>query len=170
MKVYSGDAAILASIINLVDDTPIELLAISGADYTGLVVGLESMGAAIDRWNHRGGDDPPRTYDGKSPVYLVRDALSKCPDERPAPGTTELVFITDGVSAFWAIDDTTELNGSTEVIPGSHLWDEQIVEGATRPADFTSKTTPNTDRDPGNRPDYGPQPTPEVVDDRTVKQ
>jgi ectoine hydroxylase-related dioxygenase (phytanoyl-CoA dioxygenase family) len=35
-----------------------------------------------------------------------------------------------GVSAFWAIDDTTELNGSTEVILGSHLWNEQIVEGA----------------------------------------
>src|SRR6476661_10731860 len=71
------------------------------------------------------------------------DGGAKVPRPRPALG----------ISAFWAIDDTTELNGSTEVIPGSHLWDEQIVEGATRPADFTSKTTPNTDRDPGNRPD-----------------
>lgn len=26
-----------------------------------------------------------------------------------------------GVSAFWAIDDTTEENGATEIIPGSHL-------------------------------------------------
>ena len=32
-----------------------------------------------------------------------------------------------GVSAFWAITDTTEDNGATEVIPGSHLW------GAERP-------------------------------------
>jgi hypothetical protein len=96
MRVYSGDAAILAAIINLVDDIPIELLALSGADYTGLVVGLESMGAAIERWNYRGGDDPPRTYDGKSPVYLVRAALSICPDERPALGTADLVFVTDG--------------------------------------------------------------------------
>jgi len=71
------------------------------------------------------------------------DGGAKVPRPRPALG----------ISAFWAIDDTTELNGSTEVIPGSHLWDEQIVEGATRPADFTSKTTSNTDRDPGNRPD-----------------
>jgi hypothetical protein len=47
------------------------------------------------RWNHRGGDDPPRTYDGKSPVYLVRAALSKCADERPAPGTTDLAFVGD---------------------------------------------------------------------------
>jgi phytanoyl-CoA dioxygenase PhyH len=34
-----------------------------------------------------------------------------------------------GISAFWAIDDTTELNGSTEVIPGSHLWDGQASRG-----------------------------------------
>ncbi|MBR0991898.1 hypothetical protein JQ580_14390 [Bradyrhizobium japonicum] len=95
MTVYSGDAAILASIINLVDDIPVELLTLSGDDYTGLVVGLESMGAAIERWNFRGGDDPPRTLDGKSPVHLIRDALSRCPDERPAPTTTELVFIID---------------------------------------------------------------------------
>ena len=95
MKVYSGDSAILAAIINLVDDIPVELLTISGEDYTGLVVGLESMGAAIDRWNHRGGDDPPRNYDGKSPVYLVRAALGKCPDERPSPGTADLAFVSD---------------------------------------------------------------------------
>jgi hypothetical protein len=70
MPVYSADAAILAAIIKLVDYIPVELLTISGADYTGLVVGLESMRAAIDRWNHRGENDRPRTYDGKSPVYL----------------------------------------------------------------------------------------------------
>ena len=71
------------------------------------------------------------------------DGGAKVPRPRPALG----------VSAFWAIDDTTELNGSTEVIPGSHLWDERIVEGAAKPADFTSKAAPNADRDPGNRAD-----------------
>jgi ectoine hydroxylase-related dioxygenase (phytanoyl-CoA dioxygenase family) len=71
------------------------------------------------------------------------DGGAKVPRPRPALG----------VSAFWAIDDTTEVNGSTEIIPGSHLWDQPIVEGATRPADFTNKTTPDADRNPGNRPD-----------------
>lgn len=33
-----------------------------------------------------------------------------------------------GVSVFWAIDDTTEENGATEVIPGSHLWDRARAE------------------------------------------
>lgn len=34
-----------------------------------------------------------------------------------------------GVSAIWALDDFTEMNGATEVIPGSHLWgpDEQAA-------------------------------------------
>ena len=57
-----------------------------------------------------------------------------------------------GVSAFWAIDDTTELNGSTEIIPGSHLWDDTRVEGAVKPAHF-SATAPDADHDAGDRPD-----------------
>jgi ectoine hydroxylase-related dioxygenase (phytanoyl-CoA dioxygenase family) len=71
------------------------------------------------------------------------DGGAKMPRPRPALG----------ISAFWAIDDTTELNGSTEVIPGSHLWDDQRIEGAAKPADFTSKAPPVVDRDSGNRPD-----------------
>ena len=30
-----------------------------------------------------------------------------------------------GVSAFWAIDDLTETNGATEILPGSHTWSEE---------------------------------------------
>ena len=44
-----------------------------------------------------------------------------------------------GISTFWAIDDTTELNGATEIIPGSHLWDGETIDGAVNPADFASK-------------------------------
>src|SRR4051794_26429724 len=55
-----------------------------------------------------------------------------------------------GVSTFWAIDDTTEQNGATEIIPGSHLWDGEIVQGAVAPSDFVRK---GADRDSGDRPD-----------------
>jgi ectoine hydroxylase-related dioxygenase (phytanoyl-CoA dioxygenase family) len=68
------------------------------------------------------------------------DNSAKVPRPRPALG----------ISTFWAIDDTTELNGATEIIPGSHLWDGQIVEGAVQPSDFASK---GADRDKGERPD-----------------
>jgi ectoine hydroxylase-related dioxygenase (phytanoyl-CoA dioxygenase family) len=58
-----------------------------------------------------------------------------------------------GLSAFWAIDDTTELNGSTEIIPGSHLWDEQRFEGAAKPADFINTASPHAAPDFASRPD-----------------
>ncbi len=34
-----------------------------------------------------------------------------------------------GVSAFWAINETTALNGATQVIPGSHLWGPEPLGG-----------------------------------------
>src|SRR4030081_3685591 len=71
------------------------------------------------------------------------DSGIKVPRPRPALG----------ISAFWAIDDTTELNGSTEVIPGSNLWDGQMVEGAVKAADFSNETAPNANSDFGNRAD-----------------
>ena len=55
-----------------------------------------------------------------------------------------------GISTFWAIDDTTEQNGATEIIPGSHLWDGEVIKGAVMPADFTHK---GADRDTGDRAD-----------------
>ena len=58
-----------------------------------------------------------------------------------------------GVSAFWAIDDTTALNGATEVIPGSHLWGEVAIEGAIAPDSFTDPTLRDGKVDPGARPD-----------------
>lgn len=95
IPVYSKDSAVLGAIINLADDIPMELLTVSGDDYANYVFGLESMGAAIDRWNHHGTDDPPRNLGQKSPVYLVREALGNCPDQNPSPQTADLGFIAD---------------------------------------------------------------------------
>lgn len=58
-----------------------------------------------------------------------------------------------GVSAFWAIDDTTEDNGATEVIPGSHLWGEDLVAASLSSADFMNRALGDIDADPGARPD-----------------
>jgi ectoine hydroxylase-related dioxygenase (phytanoyl-CoA dioxygenase family) len=32
-----------------------------------------------------------------------------------------------GVSAIWAIDDFTDTNGATEILPESHLFDDEVV-------------------------------------------
>jgi len=57
------------------------------------------------------------------------DGAAKIPRPRPSLG----------VSTFWAIDDTTELNGATEIIPGSHLWDGETIAGAVKPTDFNNR-------------------------------
>ena len=57
------------------------------------------------------------------------DGAAKIPRPRPSLG----------VSTFWAIDDTTELNGATEIIPGSHLWGGETIAGAVKPADFNNR-------------------------------
>jgi len=71
------------------------------------------------------------------------DGGARLPRPRPALG----------VSTFWAIDDTTETNGSTEVIPGSHLWDERRIEGAAKPSDFNARSALDQSHDPGHRAD-----------------
>jgi len=58
-----------------------------------------------------------------------------------------------GVSCFWAIDETTDLNGATEVIPGSHLWGEEMVDGAAVPTSFQTGAYRPDDSDPGARAD-----------------
>ena len=68
------------------------------------------------------------------------DGGAKIPRPRPALG----------VSTFWAIDDTTEQNGATEIIPGSHLWVDERIAGAVAPSDFTGT---NTNRASGERSD-----------------
>ena len=58
-----------------------------------------------------------------------------------------------GVSAFWAIDETTALNGATEIIPGSHVWPEQNLPGGNTLATFADKQVRDVGDDPGARAD-----------------
>lgn len=58
-----------------------------------------------------------------------------------------------GVSAFWAIDETTEENGATEILPGSHIWPENVLPGSSNPTSFTTTEFNGQAHDPGARPD-----------------
>ena len=70
------------------------------------------------------------------PAYLLSAALAI----NVHPGETAQLLHADdaycaiprprravGVSAIWAIDDFTTHNGATEIVPGSHLWQETDV-------------------------------------------
>ena len=55
------------------------------------------------------------------------DSSNQLPGPRPRPYL--------GVSTIWAFDDFTATNGATEVLPGSHLWnDETIAEVGKSPS------------------------------------
>jgi ectoine hydroxylase-related dioxygenase (phytanoyl-CoA dioxygenase family) len=58
-----------------------------------------------------------------------------------------------GVSAFWAIDETTEENGATEIIPGSHVWPEHELPGSSNVTSFTTTEFNAQAHDPGARSD-----------------
>ena len=62
-----------------------------------------------------------------------------------------------GLSAFWAIDDTTTENGATEIIPGSHHWSaEQAaanLPGKVKAEDISKPSLRAQDDDPGQHPD-----------------
>lgn len=58
-----------------------------------------------------------------------------------------------GVSTFWSIDDTTEDNGATELIPRSHTWATEKIEGGLSGADFARRDMRDIDHDPGARAD-----------------
>jgi ectoine hydroxylase-related dioxygenase (phytanoyl-CoA dioxygenase family) len=56
-------------------------------------------------------------HPGETPQpFHIDDSSTKLPGPRPHPHL--------GVSTIWAFDDFTGTNGATEVLPGSHLWDD----------------------------------------------
>ncbi len=58
-----------------------------------------------------------------------------------------------GVSTFWAIDAMTEDNGATELLPGSHLWEDNSIEGANNAASFADTAIRDVTDDPAARDD-----------------
>ncbi|MDJ0643445.1 MAG: phytanoyl-CoA dioxygenase family protein [Erythrobacter sp.] len=51
------------------------------------------------------------------------------------------------MSTFWSLTETTDRNGATEIIPGSHLWGDERPEGASGPGDFLTGKTDKQDGD-----------------------
>ncbi len=74
------------------------------------------------------------------PGYLLTASQAICiqPGETPQPVHYDDPFYTlprprsaVSVSTIWALDDFTAANGGTEVIPGSHDWDDEQVATTT---------------------------------------
>ncbi len=60
---------------------------------------------------------------------------------------------TFGVSTFWIVDPMTEENGATEIIPGSHLWDDDGHMTFDRDARLYDPSDRDVNEDPMPHPD-----------------
>ena len=89
----------MAGLLDLVDKIPEELLTLDGGDYSSFICSVAAIRERLALWRARGELALElvfvRGLRQLSPVTLIRQALSSCPDQSPAPATTELNFIND---------------------------------------------------------------------------
>jgi len=73
-----------------------------------------------------------RIHPGEAPQAVHYDD-SFYPFPRPRPAIS--------LATIFAIDAFTPENGATEIIPGSHRWDDEVPQGVVSARDFAQRTT-----------------------------
>ena len=99
VSLNSAGAPELSAILQLVGQIPDELLTMDNETYSSLIKARAEIKDILETWtaNRNGGHTLQRFNLNQpgNPLVCIRDALEQCPDESPAPGTSELIFITD---------------------------------------------------------------------------
>jgi hypothetical protein len=126
----------LKAIADTLDQVPSELIVLSDQDLVDFHVSVSFIRTALD-----GRHTTLSQYRGMNPVFLLHQALMKCPDEAPSATTASLTFIQDAdlresirrdISAAHQDAANGEWKGAT-VLAGSAteallLWAVQDVE------------------------------------------
>ncbi|HXZ13234.1 MAG TPA: hypothetical protein VEG64_12670 [Candidatus Sulfotelmatobacter sp.] len=99
VRMNSVDWAALSSTLELVDQIPGELLTMTGASYASFTQAKEQIKNMLDNWRANqaaGHDRDPFIFTlSQNPLAVIRDTLAECPDESPAPSTSEFNFVSD---------------------------------------------------------------------------
>jgi len=99
MRMNSIGAGGLSAVLELVDQIPDELLTMDKKTYGSLIRAKGTMREILSTWtsNQNAGHSLLNfnLHRSHNPLLHIRAALANCPDESPAPGTSELNFITD---------------------------------------------------------------------------
>ncbi len=163
-KVNQDAAPRLAAIVQLVENIPEELVQISGSDYSDLILGVSTLQYMAKLWQTRGSVTVHQKVRKVHALTIVRQALSKCPDQAPSPATTDLLFIADeqlrnsirqDISAAYSNLHSGEWKGAT-VLAGSAaeallLWAIQNRKTAKEDAaaqTLEARPQPVSPRDP----------------------
>jgi hypothetical protein len=89
----------LSATLDLVNQIPDELLTMDGATYSSFVQAKAHIRDILARWRSEQTAGHQRYsfkfLEHQSPLFIIRGALSKCPDESPAPSSSDFIFIPD---------------------------------------------------------------------------
>jgi hypothetical protein len=88
------------TIIHLIDQLPYNLLRLTGDDLIYFLEAYHELKGAVALWNSGGGGakyEITKMKDGSrfNPITVIRDRLSRCPDQGYEKSSTELTFIED---------------------------------------------------------------------------
>jgi hypothetical protein len=91
--------AFLSTVLDLLNQVPDQLLTMNNDAYAALIQGRATINEMLVVWtsNRNAGQNLQifAYQPTENPLARIRDALAQCPDEFPAPGASELNFITD---------------------------------------------------------------------------
>jgi hypothetical protein len=114
VKMNSVDPAVLSGVLVLADQVPDELLTMDNDAYASFITAKEQIKHILAAWtSNRNAGHSPQGFQFSArlnPLAQIRDALAKCPDESPAPGTTELNFIADADLRTNLLNDVGAIN------------------------------------------------------------
>jgi hypothetical protein len=89
----------LSCVLDLVAQVPDELLTMDNTTYARFVLAKTTIQQVLETWvTNRNAGFAMQSFQyhiSEDPLGAIRDALAKCPDESPAPSTSELNFISD---------------------------------------------------------------------------
>jgi hypothetical protein len=91
----AGGGSQYLGILNLLKDVPDELIILTPAGYSELVLAKSTIEEHLAHWRSRGNVGEMAFVKGFDVVTVIRRALAKCPDEYPPSASTELLFISD---------------------------------------------------------------------------
>jgi hypothetical protein len=94
-QLVAADGWRFLGILNLLKDVPDELITVSPADYSDLILAKSTIEDHLAHWRARGNVGNMANVKGFDAVTVIRRVLTKCPDEYPPSTTTELLFIKD---------------------------------------------------------------------------
>jgi hypothetical protein len=92
------DSGKLEALVHLVEQIPSHLMVLDERMHSELLVSIGVIQSTVTSWQMRGGEpciEPIGRLSTLHPVALIRRALATCPDDFPAPETSELAFISD---------------------------------------------------------------------------